>query len=312
MIRILIYIVLFICGSAFSQNYTESELSIPSKKVTLNGTLLTVNSEEKTPLVIIIPGSGPTDRNGNSVATKNNSLKLLAEGLAEKNIASYRYDKSVLSLKKEDKFSIDSLKFNDFINETKAVIQYFKSKNNFSKIIVAGHSQGSLVGMVASENKIDAFISIAGAGRPIDEVLTEQIEKQAPFLVDETKRVLSELKKGNTVADFNPFLASLFNKSVQPFLISWLKYNPQIEIKKLTIPTLIINGTKDIQVKTLDAELLHKANTTSQLVLIKNMNHLFKEIKGEQSENIASYSNPDLPIMNNFIDSISTFINNLK
>lgn len=312
MIRILIYLALFICTSVFSQNYTDTELSIPSEKVTLNGNLISINSEEKTPLVIIIPGSGPTDRNGNSVATKNNSLKLLAEGLAKKNIASYRYDKSVLSFTKEDTKKIDALRFNNFINEATSVIQYFKNEDSYSKIIVIGHSQGSLVGMVAAKNNIDAFISIAGAGRPIDEVITEQISSQAPYLVDETKHVLSELKKGNTVEDFNPLLASLFNKSVQPFLTSWLKYNPQNEIKKLTIPTLIINGTKDIQVKTEDAKLLHKANTTSQLLLIENMNHIFKEIKGDQNENIASYSKPELPIMPHLTESISTFVNNLK
>ncbi|MDV7185708.1 alpha/beta hydrolase [Lutibacter sp. TH_r2] len=312
MIRILIYLALFICTSVFSQNYTDTELSIPSEKVTLNGNLISINSEEKTQLVIIIPGSGPTDRNGNSVATKNNSLKLLAEGLAKKNIASYRYDKSVLSFTKEDTKKINALRFNNFINEATSVIQYFKNEDSYSKIIVIGHSQGSLVGMVAAKNNIDAFISIAGAGRPIDEVITEQISSQAPYLVDETKHVLSELKKGNTVEDFNPLLASLFNRSVQPFLTSWLKYNPQNEIKKLTIPTLIINGTKDIQVKTEDAKLLHKANTTSQLLLIENMNHIFKEIKGDQNENIASYSKPELPIMPHLTESISTFVNNLK
>lgn len=312
MIRILMYIIFFISASVFGQNYTEIELKIPAEKTILNGTLLTPNLDTKTPLIVLIPGSGPTDRNGNSIASQNNSLKYLAEGLADTNIATYRFDKSVLSYTKEDKDKLDSLKFDDFINEAKSVINHFKNENTFSKIIVAGHSQGSLVGMIASENNIDGFISIAGAGRPIDEVLTEQIQNQAPFLVDETKRVLSELKKGNTVEDFNPFLASVFNKSVQPFMISWLKYNPQTEIKKLTIPTLVINGSKDIQVKVEDAKLLHDANSTSTLNIIENMNHLFKEIKGDSAENIASYNQPELPVMTEIIESISTFVNHLK
>ncbi len=308
MIRALIFITLFICTSVFSQNLSEKELIIHSEKVTLNGTLLTVNLKEKTPLVILIPGSGPTDRNGNNVASKNNSLKLLAEGIAKKGISSFRYDKSVLSFKKDDNLKIDSLTFENFINDTKAVIAHFKNENNYSKIIVAGHSQGSLVGIVASENKVDGFISLAGAGRSIDEVITEQIEKQAPFLVDETKQILEQLKKGNTIDDYNPMLISLFNKSVQPFLISWIKYNPQEEIKKLNIPILIINGSKDIQVKNSDAELLHKANPTSKLELIKNMNHLFKEIKGDLNENIASYNNPELPVMTELVEAMSNFI----
>jgi pimeloyl-ACP methyl ester carboxylesterase len=312
MIRVLIYITFFICTCAIGQNYTETELSISSKNATLNGTLLKVNSEIKTPLVILIPGSGPTDRNGNSMATKNNSLKFLAEALTQKGISSFRYDKSVLSFTEKDKAKIDSLQFEDFIADSKAVIEHFRTRDKFSKIIIAGHSQGSLVGLIASENKTDGFISIAGAGKTIDKVITEQITKQAPFLVEDTKRVLSELKKGNTIEDFNPSLASLFNKQVQPFLISWIKYNPQEEIKKLTIPVLIINGSKDIQVKNEDAKLLHQANPTSKLVLIENMNHLFKEINGDLNENLASYNNPELPVMNELIESITTFINELK
>ena len=148
------------------------------------------------------------------------------------NIATYRFDKSVLSYTKEDKATIDSLTFDVFIEEAKSVIQYFKTSNNYTKIIVTGHSQGSLVGIIASKDNSDGFISIAGAGRTIDEILVEQISKQALFLKDETERVLSELKKGNTVDEFNPMLISIFNKSVQPFLISWLKYNPQDEITK--------------------------------------------------------------------------------
>ena len=189
--------ILLVSTFAIAQEikYNETEINIPTNTVTLKGTLLTPNSEKKCELVILIPGSGPTDRDGNNVMMKNNSLKLLAEGLASNNIATYRFDKSVLSYIKEDKATIDSLTFDVFIEEAKSVIQYFKNTHNYSKIIVAGHSQGSLVGIIASKDNSDGFISIAGAGRTIDEILVEQISKQALFLKDETERVLSELKK---------------------------------------------------------------------------------------------------------------------
>jgi len=306
----LTFFIAFISTFVIAQekNYAESELSIPTNSVTINGTLLKPISTEKNALVILIPGSGPTDRDGNNVAMKNNSLKFLAEGLALNNIATYRYDKSVLALTKKDSAKIKKLTFNTFIEEAITVTQYFKKTQNYSRIIIAGHSQGSLVGMMAAQENADAFISLEGAGKTIDEILVEQISKQAPFLKDETVRVLSELKKGNMVEEFNPMLNSLFNKSVQPFLISWIKYNPQVELKKLTIPVLIINGTNDIQVNITDAELLHKANSTSKLVFIENMNHIFKEIKGDVNENMSSYTNPNLPIMNNLITVIVAFI----
>jgi len=297
---------------AQEKSYTETEISIPTNSITINGNLITPLSSEKHPLVILIPGSGPTDRDGNSAMTKNNSLKYLAEALANEKIATYRFDKSVLSYTKDDKEKVDALTFETFINEAKSVIEYFKNTKNYSKIIVAGHSQGSLVGIVASKNSADAYISLEGAGRSLDLVLIEQIELQAPFLKDETEKILAELKKGATVEEFNPMLISLFNKQVQPFLISWIQYNPQKEIAKLNIPILIINGSKDIQVKNIDAELLHKAAEKSELFIIKNLNHIFKEINGDLTENMQSYNNPDLPIMSNFSDKISNFVKDLK
>lgn len=309
-IKFIPLLIAFISTFSFAQekNYSETEIAIPTNSVTINGTLLSPNSKEMIPLVILIPGSGPTDRDGNNISMKNNSLRFLAEDLAKENIAVYRYDKSVLSFTKEDKEKIDSLTFKTFIHEAQSVISYFKNKNKYSKIIVAGHSQGSLVGMIAAQNNADAFISLEGAGRTIDEILVEQIGLQAPFLKEETQRVLTELKAGKTVEEFNPMLNSLFNKSVQPFLISWIKYNPQIEIKKLTIPVLIINGSKDIQVNISDAELLHRAIKNSNMEIIEGMNHIFKEIKGDMNENILSYTNPDLSIMKTLTEIISTFI----
>jgi len=306
--------VIFISSVTLAQekSYTETEISIPTNSVIINGTLLTPLSSEKNPLVILIPGSGPTDRDGNSAMTKNNSLKLLAEALANKNIATYRFDKSVLSYAKDEKNKIDAITFETFINEAKSIINYFKNTKSYTKIIIAGHSQGSLVGLIAAKNNADAFISLEGAGRSLDEVLIEQIELQAPILKDETQKILAELKKGNIVEEFNPMLISLFNKQIQPFLISCIKYNPQKEIAKLKIPILIINGSKDIQVKNIDAELLHKAAEKSELFIVKDMNHIFKEINGDLTENMQSYNNPKLPIMTIFSDKISTFVKDLK
>lgn len=314
--KIKLITLLIVLSSIFSfgqeQNYVESELKIPTNSVAINGTLLNVSEVKKSPLVIIIPGSGPTDRDGNNAMMKNNSLKFLAENLSSKNISTYRFDKSVLSYNSENIEKLDSLSFETFINEAKTVLRFFKKSNNYSKIIVAGHSQGSLVGLLASQNKADGFISLAGAGRSIDNILIEQISKQAPFLKEETERIIDQLKQGVIVEDYNELLKSLFNKKTQPFLMSWIKYNPQEQIKKLTIPILIINGSNDIQVAATEGELLHKSAQSSQLQIIENMNHLFKEIKGDINENMLSYNNPNLPVMEELINIITTFVNEIK
>ena len=316
--KILFFTFCIFIMKLFSQeiNFTENELQIPTKNTLINGTILIPKAIEKPPLVILIPGSGPTDRDGNNQQLKNNSLKFLAEELAKNNIAVFRYDKSVISLTKNDTISATQLNellkeitFDSFIEDAKDIVSFFKTNHAYSKIIIAGHSQGSLVGMIAANNNANAFISLGGAGNPIDKVITMQIEKQAPFLKEETIKIVSELKQGNTVENVNPMLLSVFNKQVQPFLTNWMQYNPQHEIAKLTMPVLIINGTKDIQVSVDEAKLLHLANEHSKLHIVENMNHIFKEIKGDNSENIQSYTNPDLPVMPEMVILITNFIN---
>lgn len=303
------YLLLFFLITACAKP-RETELAIATKNVTIQGTLIKV-AKSNAPLVIIIPGSGPTDRNGNNAMMKNNSLKYLADALKKNNISSYRYDKSVLSYSKEDKEKINAITFDNFVEEAKTVITHFKKENKKSKIIIAGHSQGSLVGMLAGKKVADAFISIAGAGESIDRVIIEQVAKSSPLLKEETKSILAELKKGNTVEEVNPYLAPLFNKQVQPFLISWVKYNPQEIIKQLAIPILLINGTKDLQVPVNQLEILYEANKKAEKLIVNNMNHILKIIK-EDSENMASYNNPNLPISEEMVTKIVSFIATIK
>lgn len=310
--KIFFLFVILLSYNSFCQQFVENEINIPSKKVTVNGTLLSPSDNSKIPLVIIIPGSGANDRNGNQLGSKTNSLKFLAEELANNHIATYRYDKSAIALKKKKNFKEEDILFTDFIDDAIAVINFFKDKEQFTNIIVAGHSQGSLVGMVASQLRADGFISLAGAGRPINEVLLEQLLLQAPAWKDDITKTLDLLKSGKIDENFNPLFASILRKSVQPFLITWIQYNPQDEIKKLNIPILIVNGTKDIQVPVLDAELLHNANRESKLEIIENMNHIFKEVKGDRNENIATYNNGELPIMKELVIVITKFVSQIK
>ena len=293
---------------AQEKTFKTEEISIDPM---LNGTLYKPNkSSKKTNLVILIPGSGIPDRNGNQPGASNNSLKFLSEGLASKDIAVFAYDKRAIAQLKAGNISEKDVTFDDVIADVKQIIQYFKSKKEFNKIIISGHSEGSLVGMIASKDNADGYVSIAGAGRPIDEILEEQVVKQAPFLKTELRKNLDILKSGQTFKLENKMLSSLFRESVQPYLISWFKYDPRVEIKKLQIPVLIINGTKDLQVPESDAKLLHEAYPKSELVIIENMNHVFKEIK-EDSENMKSYNDLTLPVVPELIEKIATFAKKL-
>ena len=310
--KALVLFVILFSTLAFSQEkieFSKADIEINSL---LKGTLYSpLKQSKKTNLVILIAGSGPTDRDGNQKGLTNNSLKLLAEALANNGIAVYSYDKRIFAQIASGKLDEASLSFDNFIDDAKAVLLFFKNQKKYHSITIAGHSEGALIGMVAADGNADGYISIAGAGRPIDEVLLEQIGKQAPFLKEEVQKNLETLKSGTTFELKNQMLASLFRASVQPYMISWIKYNPQSEIKKLHVPTLLINGDKDIQVSVNDAQLLQQAKPEAQLKIIFNMNHIFKEIKGDEAENKASYTNPDLPISKELPLIITTFIQSL-
>jgi len=299
-------ILIFIGSLSFAQNknYTTQELAINKL---IDGTLLSPNAIEKPNLVIIIAGSGPTDRNGNQNFLKNNSLKKLAEGLSTNNIATYRYDKRIVKQIRNRNVNKDIM-FDDFIFDAKTVITYFKDLKKYNKIYIAGHSQGSLVGMVAAKGNADGFISLAGAGQSIDNVIIEQVENTAPLFLEDTKRIFKILKTGKTTKNFPPALASIFNIDTQPFITNWMSYNPQVEIKELNMPILIINGTKDLQVFEAEANLLKEAAPKAEFKIINKMNHILVPIEGDSLENSKSYNETDRKLAPELIEAIVAFI----
>ena len=175
--------------------------------------------------------------------------------------------------------------------------------------MVIGHSEGSLIGMIASQKEdVDKFISIAGPGQSADKSLKEQLKSQPPGVVNISLPIIDKLVKGETVSDVNPMLYSLFRPSVQPYMISWFKYDPSKEIANLKIPILIIQGSTDIQVSEEDAKMLAEANQKAAKKIIKGMNHIFKKSELDRMKNIQTYNQPELPIMQELIESIVGFI----
>jgi pimeloyl-ACP methyl ester carboxylesterase len=285
-------------------------LDTPTGKIA--GTLLVPAATGRMPLVVIIAGSGPTDRNGNSplLPGGNNSLKLLAEGLAERGIASLRYDKRGVAASATAMVSEANLRFDMYADDAAGWIRRLRSDARFSTITVVGHSEGSLLGMLATQRgAADGYVSIAGAGRAADKVLREQLGKQLPpDLLSFSNKALDALLAGRTVDSVPPPLASLFRPSVQPYMISWLRVDPQVEITRLGVPALIVQGTLDAQVSVGDAQLLAKAEPKAKLLVIDGMNHVFKRAGADQAAQLASYSDPNLPVAPELIDGIATFV----
>lgn len=287
--------------------YKEEEAILTTKNGKLSGTLcLPANSDAKA-VVLIIAGSGPTDRNGNNPMMKNNALQMMARQLSEAGIASLRYDKRGIGASEAAGMKEAEIRFEQLVQDASDWLAWLKNTKRFPAYYILGHSEGSLIGMLASEGAT-GFISLAGPGETAGATLRRQLSAQPKMIKDESFAILDSLEAGHTVKKTSPLLASLFRPSVQPYLISWMKYDPAKIIADMKIPVCIIQGTTDIQVEVEDARKLSAALPSAKLVIIEGMNHVLKTAPADRSENMKTYNNPDLPLADKLILEIISFI----
>ncbi|WLI91032.1 alpha/beta fold hydrolase [Massilia sp. R2A-15] len=275
-------------------------ISLDTPTGQLAGSLVLPAAKGPVPVALIIAGSGPTDRNGNSAMFPgaNNSLMLLAQALGEAGFASVRYDKRGLAGSAAAGSQEKDVRFDHFIDDAAAWIAKLKGDPRFSSVTVIGHSEGSLIGMVAARRAgASAFVSLAGAGRPASAVLRAQLAtKLGGELAAQSETILSELEQGRTTSAVPASLQVLYRLSVQPYLVSWFRYDPAQSIAALTVPVLIVQGTTDVQVAVSEAELLKKARPQAQLAVIPGMNHVLKMVAPNESPPFPSYFDPALPL----------------
>ncbi|MAZ26308.1 MAG: alpha/beta hydrolase [Cytophagaceae bacterium] len=288
----------------------ECEETVIKVNQLIEGTLTLPQGNTFTdPLAIIIPGSGPTDRDGNQPAMNNNSLKLLAQGLCKQGVSTFRYDKRILVLLRKSGFDESKINFDQFIDDAHDIAVYM-AKAGYTNISYVGHSQGALVAQLASlqDTIVNKMVLLEGAGRPIDQVVVDQINNTAPGLTENAKQAFEDIKTLGKSENYNPYLASIFRASVQPFMKSWMQYDPSELMEKINIPTLVVTGSKDLQVTKTEGDSLAAKNTLAQRLHIENMNHVLKEIKGDDLENSKSYAEGYRPVIPELINAIATFL----
>lgn len=298
--------------------YQEEDKNVPDnsnftyKSATGNikGTIQTPESKKPVPIVLIIAGSGPTDRNGNQPTTvKSNSYKMIADSLFKAGIATLCYDKrgvaaSSSALKDESK-----LRFDDMVNDAVGIVKMLKKDNRFSSVYILGHSEGSLIGMLtAAKEPVTGYISVAGIAERADKIIVRQIAAQSEELSLKAAFMMDSLQNGHEVKNVDETLAPLFRPSVQPYISSWIKYDPQDEIKKLSIPVLLLQGTTDIQVAPEEADKLKAAYPKATLKVIQGMNHALKNAPADRAKNIATYTDPKLPLSKGFMPAVIDFV----
>ena len=294
----------------------EASIAAPVKSAMISAGDLKgqfITAGENAPVIIIVPGSGPTDLDGNNpMGVSANSYKMLAEGLAAMGISTVRIDKrGMFSSKAAGDANAVTLDIyaQDYRDWAKAV----KAQTGQDCVYLLGHSEGGLMVSAAAADNADVcgLILVAAPGRSFGDILREQLKANPANIVilKEANAAIYTLEAGKKVdtSELNPLLKPLFNDSVQGFLMSVMKVDPAALAKSADKKTLIIQGTHDIQVKPEDATLLANA-TGGTLVLIDGMNHVLKDAPKNRIGNIMTYSKPDLPLSPEVVESISEFV----
>ncbi len=291
-------------GSAAALENREVEIERDDGAV-LHATLL--HPQGARDLVLIQAGSGPTDRDGNQPSMTNNSLRMLAEGLAGEGIAVLRHDKRGSGESSSDLEETD-LRPQVFIDDLGAWLSWAREEEQFEAFHLLGHSEGALFAKaLAAEHKVDSVISVAGAGRPAGVLLREQVAGRLPDeMADAFEHSLSELEAGRQVDEVPGILESLFRVSVQPYLIAWLAMEPARMADALDVPLAVIVGSSDLQVAREDFDALSEHAEKSRW--IEGMNHVLKPAEGSLAEQMAVYSDPDLALHEALVPTIAGFI----
>lgn len=296
----------------------ERNISLERDFGTLYGTLLTPDEGAGT-VAVIIAGSGPTDRNGNNpTGLKTNCYLYLAQALEKAGIASLRYDKRAIGASQytqPDK--VADVVLEDFIGDAAAWADHLAGEG-FRRVVLVGHSEGALIAFCAAQQtpEVDAVVSLAGAGYPLDEILQLQLAAQLlPDNMDlllQANAITAALKRGERAESCPPQLGSLFHPSVQTFLISSLRYDPREEIRKVRVPILIVSGDNDLQVPPDNAGSLARAQPRAQMTIIRDMTHPLKKCTGRsRTDQTGVYVDSTLPIDPDLATAVTEFIRQL-
>ena len=292
----------------------QRPISLDTGSGELFGSLLLPKSDTPVPVVLIISGSGPTDRDGNNPeGGRNDSLKRLAWVLAKHNIASVRYDKrgvaaSLAATPDERNLSVEA-----YVADAVAWSHKLAADPRLGPLILLGHSEGALIASLAApQANAAAVISLSGSARPIDQVLRQQLSNRLPPpLMLRSNELLDGLKAGRVDDNVPAPLQVIFRPSVQPYLISLFHQDPAQAFAALKMPALIIQGSNDIQVSVDDAKQLKAAKPDAELALIEGMNHVMRIVPNEVKQQLASYKDPNLPLAAELGTRILRFIGSL-
>lgn len=313
------HLALMFVGAIMSASvaFAQTEKSIEAKGPLgpLSGTLVAAKAADA-PVVLIIPGSGPTDRDGNNgTALQASSYRLIAEGLYQSGISTVRIDKRGMFASAKAIADANAVTIADYVKDVETWTNVIKAATKQKCVWLLGHSEGGLVALAAAQksNDICGLLLVATPGRPLSDVLMAQLKDNpanAP-IIEQAAAAIDKLKLGQRVdlSGLHPALAGLFDPSIQGFMIDLFSYDPAKLAGNYKGPALVLQGKRDIQVNEVDAKLLADANKTAKLIVVDDVNHVLKQVKSDDiGENYATYANPNLPLAESVTKALVDFI----
>lgn len=288
------------------------ELTALGPQGDLTGTYLAAGAST----VLIVPGSGPTDRDGNNpLGISSSTYRLIAEGLAERGISSVRIDKRGMFGSAAAVADANAVTIADYAEDVDAWIDTIRKRTGVACVWLLGHSEGALVALKAAQEPagICGLLLASAPGRKLADILRAQLRgnpANAPYL-QQMLDGITTLESGGTVdtSQFPAVVAGLFAPSVQGFLRDLFSHDPARLIAGISLPVLILQGDADLQIGVEDADILAAANGRAELALIPGANHVLKSAPAKDfSANLATYANPDLPLAPGVIDALAGFV----
>ena len=292
----------------------EKPLTAPGPEGPLAGTMLDAGKDA--PVVLIIPGSGPTDRDGNNaMGVTAAPYRMLAEALAKEGISTVRIDKRGMFGSKAAAADPNKVTIAAYAADAHSWVKSARAETGAGCVWLLGHSEGGLIALAAAQDPagLCGVITVSGPGRKLGDVLREQLKANpanAPVL-DVSLATIAKLEAGESVASATlpAAIQPLFYDAAQPFLRDLLSHDPASLAASLEVPLLVINGDKDIQVTVEDAKRLADAQPKAKLAILPGVNHVLKAVQSDdRAANIATYADPSLPIAPAVVDAVAGFV----
>jgi uncharacterized protein len=297
--------LLGLCGAVMDASAAETQIRVSN----LDAVLTTPADLERPPVALLIAGSGSTDRDGNGPQAKPATLKKLAEQLAERKIATLRYDKRGAGGWKPEFGPPEDFRFKDYVDDAASLVNYLRESGKFSRVIVIGHSEGGLVAILAARQvPVDRLVLLVTAARRQGDLLKAQLERRQipPDVLEPILKAIDNIMAGQIVDP--PPRGFAIAPSMQPSLASAFTIDPIDPLKSIDKPILIVGGGRDLQVARLDFAALSAASPLAKTLWVPDMNHVLIDVT-DDADNMAAYSQSDRALDTTMVDALAAFIN---